>query len=52
MTEFVKNEKTGKMYCPVVEAYNILASYMDGTEDNEGFVIEEALGSLAEALSD
>lgn len=45
------NMTTGN-YSPVQEAYNVLLSYMDGTEDNEAYVIETALGYLGEALAD
>ena len=52
MVEFAKDEKTGKMYWTVEEAYNLLLSYMNGTETNANLVIEEACGFLGEALSD
>lgn len=36
---------------PVQDAYDILRAYMDGSETNEYYVIETALGYLGEALA-
>lgn len=43
---------TTSSYSPIQKAYNVLLSYMDGTEDNEAYVIETALGYLGEALDE
>lgn len=37
-------------YDPLQEAYNILLSWMNGETNDEGLVIETALGYLGEAL--
>lgn len=47
-----ETDMTTGSYSPIQEAYNVLLSYMDGTEDNEAYVIETALGYLGEALDE